>query len=161
MNNLQELNSLLLESNLLNFTNLDNETVDEMLDSRDSAEFESDWLKVFQTLEEKQFSADNLAAIENVREIAYKKTFAATNCSELAAYVADDFEMIAKSLLSDYTDEWLNGLFLSYLALAHSLGTWTAESLMAERAKRANREKFLEFMSQVPDIEPDEHDRLS
>ena len=47
------------------------------------------------------------------------------------------------------------------LALAHSLGTWTAESLMAERAKRANREKFLEFMSQVPDVEPDEHDRLS
>ena len=115
MNNLQELNSLLLESNLLNFTNLDNETIDEMLDSRDSSEFESDWLKVSQTLEKKKFSADNLASIENIREIAYKKTFDTTNHSELAAYVADDFEMIAKSLLSDFADEWLNALFLSYL----------------------------------------------
>ena len=115
MNNLQELNSLLLESNLLNFTNLDNETIDEMLDSRDSNEFESDWLKISQTLEKKKFSADNLASIENIREIAYKKTFDTTNHSELAAYVADDFEMIAKSLLSDFADEWLNALFLSYL----------------------------------------------
>ena len=115
MNNLQELNSLLLESNLLNFTNLDNETIDEMLDSRDSSEFESDWLKVSQTLEKKKFSADNFASIENIREIAYKKTFDTTNHSELAAYVADDFEMIAKSLLSDFADEWLNALFLSYL----------------------------------------------
>lgn len=47
------------------------------------------------------------------------------------------------------------------LALAHSLGAWTAESYIAERAKRGSREKFLEFMSQVPDVEPEEHDRLS
>ena len=115
MNNLQNWNALLLESNLLNFTNLDNETIDEILDSRDSNEFESDWLKVSQTLEKKRFSADNVAAIENIRQIAYKKTFDSTNHSELAAYVADDFEMIAKSLLADYNDEWLNVLFLSYL----------------------------------------------
>ncbi|MDQ3179798.1 MAG: hypothetical protein M3Q33_04685 [Acidobacteriota bacterium] len=47
------------------------------------------------------------------------------------------------------------------LALAHSLGTWTAESMIAERAKRGSREKFLEFMAHVPDVEPDEQDRLS
>lgn len=47
------------------------------------------------------------------------------------------------------------------LALAHSLGVWMAESLIAERAKRGNREKFLEFMANVPDVEPDELDRLS
>ncbi len=47
------------------------------------------------------------------------------------------------------------------LALAHSLGTWTAESLIVKRAARGNREKFLEFMAQVPDVEPEEHDRLS
>ena len=62
MNNLQNWNALLLESNLLNFTNLDNETIDEILDSRDSNEFESDWLKVSQTLEKVRFSDDNVAA---------------------------------------------------------------------------------------------------
>lgn len=47
------------------------------------------------------------------------------------------------------------------LCLAHSLGTWTAKSIIAERGKRGSREKFLEFMSKVPDVEPDEHDRLN
>ncbi|MCY7376546.1 MAG: hypothetical protein LH472_11320 [Pyrinomonadaceae bacterium] len=47
------------------------------------------------------------------------------------------------------------------LALAHSLGAWTAESLITERAGRGSREKFLKFMSQVPDVEPEEYDRLS
>lgn len=47
------------------------------------------------------------------------------------------------------------------LALAHSLGAWNAENYIAERARRGSREKFLEFMSKVPDVEPEEHDRLS
>ena len=47
------------------------------------------------------------------------------------------------------------------LCLAHSLGVWTAESLVLERAKRGSREKFLEFMSKIPDVEPQEHDRLN
>ena len=46
------------------------------------------------------------------------------------------------------------------LCLAHSLGVWTAESLISERAKHGSREKFLEFMSKVPDVAPEEHDRL-
>ncbi len=46
------------------------------------------------------------------------------------------------------------------LCLAHSLGVWTAESLVSERATRGSRERFLEFMSKVPDVEPEEHDRL-
>jgi hypothetical protein len=47
------------------------------------------------------------------------------------------------------------------LCLAHSLGTWTAKSIIEERGKRGSREKFLEFMAKVPDNEPDEHDRLN
>ncbi len=115
MNNLDELKSLLSQNNLLNFSNLDGETIDEMLDSRDGQEFETDWLRIFETLERRSFSSDELKKIEKVREIAYKKTFASTENEELAAYVADDFELIAKSLLADFTDEWLNALLLAYL----------------------------------------------
>ena len=115
MNNLEELKSLLTESKMLNFTEFDSEKIDAMLDSRDSSEFEEDWLKVFQKLENRPFDAKDLKTVKNIREIAYKKTYNSTNHSELSAYVADDFEMIAKSLLADLNDEWLNALFLSYL----------------------------------------------
>lgn len=47
------------------------------------------------------------------------------------------------------------------LCLAHSLGTWTAKSIIEERGKRGSREKFLEFMAKVPDEEPDDYDRLN
>jgi hypothetical protein len=47
------------------------------------------------------------------------------------------------------------------LCLAHSLGTWTAKSIVEERGKRGSRKKFLEFMAKVPDIESDERDRLN
>ena len=115
MNNLAELKSLLSNSNILNFHALNENDIDEMLDRRDDAEFEEDWLRVFQKLEGQLFSDNALTEIKNIREIAYKKTFETANHSELAACVADDFEMIAKSLLADFSDEWLNALFLSYL----------------------------------------------
>ncbi|MCY7347501.1 MAG: hypothetical protein LH614_14955 [Pyrinomonadaceae bacterium] len=57
----------------------------------------------------------NDADIEEIRRIAYEKSFEAAKHSELAAYVADDFELIAKSLQSGLDDEWLNSLFLTYL----------------------------------------------
>ena len=115
MNNLTDLKSLLSKSNLLNFRALNGNEINEMLDRRDDAEFEEDWLRVFQILEKKSFTDNALTEIKNIREIAYKKAFETTAHSELAAYVADDFEVIAKSLLADYGDEWLNALFLSYL----------------------------------------------
>lgn len=115
MNNIEKLKSLLLQDKVLNFKNLNSAAIDEMLKSRDSAEFENDWLKVFEMLEQKEFSDSDAALIDEIREIAYKKTYASTNHAELAAYVADDFEMITKSLLSGLNDEWLNALLLAYL----------------------------------------------
>lgn len=115
MNNVEKLKSLLSQDNVLTFKNVNGEAINEMLDSRDGAEFENDWLRVFEALKQKEFSDADVALIDEIREIAYKKTFAATNHAELASYVADDFEMITKSLLSDLNDEWLNALLLTYL----------------------------------------------
>ena len=36
-----------------------------------------------------------------------------------------------------------------------------AEDFISERGKRGSREKFLEFMAKVPDVEPEERDRLN
>lgn len=46
------------------------------------------------------------------------------------------------------------------LAVTQSVGVWSGESYVAIRAKRGDREKFLEALKQVPDIEPPEFDRL-
>jgi hypothetical protein len=115
MNSLQELKSLLLQERVLNFSNLNEGAIAEMLDNRDSEEFESDWLRVFQLIGQRQFTESASELISEIREEAYKKTFSSTQHSELASYVADDFELIAKSLLSEFNDEWLNALLLAYL----------------------------------------------
>ncbi len=111
LNNLQNLKELLANGQIIHFGKLSEEEISEMLDSRDNEDFETDWLRVFYALE----SLPNDSNIEEVRQIAYKKSFEAAPHSELAAYVADDFELIAKSLQSGFDDEWLNSLFLSYL----------------------------------------------
>jgi hypothetical protein len=46
------------------------------------------------------------------------------------------------------------------LALAEKLSALRAEDYLEERARRGDRGKFAEAMSMVPDVEPEEHDRL-
>ena len=46
-------------------------------------------------------------------------------------------------------------------ALAEKLAAMLNEDYLAQRAARANRAKFLEVMAKVPDVEPEEFDRLN
>jgi hypothetical protein len=46
------------------------------------------------------------------------------------------------------------------LALAQALGAWRNQSLIAERAKRGSRDKFLAVLAKAPDAPPPEYDRL-
>ncbi len=111
LNNLQNLKELLANGQIIHFGKFTEEEISAMLDSRDNEDFETDWLRVFQVVE----NQPNDSNIEEIRQIAYKKSFETVPHSELAAYVADDFEIIAKSLQIGFDDEWLNSLFLSYL----------------------------------------------
>ena len=45
-------------------------------------------------------------------------------------------------------------------ALAEKVAVLDADSYVRERAARGSREKFDLVMSKVPDVEPEEHDRL-
>ena len=45
------------------------------------------------------------------------------------------------------------------LAVAQSVGVWSNESYVAMRAKRGSREKFLDALQEVPDVEPPDCDR--
>lgn len=46
------------------------------------------------------------------------------------------------------------------LALAEKISALMTEDYLAERARRGNREKFLAAMANVPNVEPEEYDRL-
>jgi hypothetical protein len=46
------------------------------------------------------------------------------------------------------------------LAVTQAVGVWSNESYVSMRAKRADREKFLDALKEVPDVEPPEHDQL-
>ncbi len=46
-------------------------------------------------------------------------------------------------------------------ALAEKVAVLDADSYIGERAARGSREKFDRVLSKVPDVEPEEHDRLS
>lgn len=45
-------------------------------------------------------------------------------------------------------------------AAAEKASAWMTLDYLRERAKRGSREKFLRIMEKVPDIEPDDEDRL-
>ena len=49
---------------------------------------------------------------------------------------------------------------LLLLALAQALGAWQTESVIAERAKRGNRDRFLAVLSKAPDKAPAPGDEL-
>ena len=46
------------------------------------------------------------------------------------------------------------------LALAEKISALATEDFIKKRANRANKEKFLRALEEIPNIEPDEWDRL-
>lgn len=46
------------------------------------------------------------------------------------------------------------------LAVAEKMSALMTEDYLVERAKRGSREKFDAILAKVPDVEPDEFDRL-
>jgi len=45
-------------------------------------------------------------------------------------------------------------------AIAEKASAWTTIEYLKERARRGSREKFLQALSKVPKVEPDEDDRI-
>lgn len=89
-----------------------------MLDIRDQKEFEVEWLRVNQAVkqreESQQLSAEDKTAIDELREATFKKTYQVTSNGELAGYVSDDFDLIARALVVNYRDSWLDTLWMQY-----------------------------------------------
>ena len=94
----------------INFEEFD---IDDFLDQRDSDPFDSEWVRVYQAIEE--LKKDK--AVDDTREIAkkaYITVYEKSEDDELAGYISDDFGLIADSKLLGYSDEWLDKLISCY-----------------------------------------------
>ena len=45
-------------------------------------------------------------------------------------------------------------------ALAEKMSALSTETYLEERARRGNRKKFVQALEKIPDVEPEEYDRL-
>ena len=94
----------------VNYETLD---IDDFFDQRECEPFNSEWIRVYQAIEELKKER----AVEDTREIekkAYITVFEKTECDDLAGYIADDFGLIADSIMLNYSDEWLEKLISCY-----------------------------------------------
>jgi hypothetical protein len=85
----------------------------ELLDERDKPEFEREWLRVHDELNRLTCGTEP-PDVTAIRQTVYLDVFNLVAEPELAACVSDDFGLIASALAMQYSDPWLNGLWLSY-----------------------------------------------
>jgi hypothetical protein len=92
--------------------------LDAVLDRRDEGEFDSIWSRVaaqvFGRWQQLPTEQSLKAAIDKVREVAFKQVFRATHGHEVAGYVSDDFELICKAAVVGISDPFIEHLAGSY-----------------------------------------------
>jgi hypothetical protein len=88
------------------------------LEHRDDPAFEQRWMACHARLEHvtEGLTPDARATILRVREQTYRRTFSVTQSPDLAGYVSDDFDLIARALAAELQDPWIEQLLARYLA---------------------------------------------
>ena len=87
--------------------------LDIILDLREEDDFDSNWVRVYQEIEELKKGKECETA-DDVREKAFKVVFDLSGDGEIAGYISDDFGMIVVSKMLNYSDEWLDKLISCY-----------------------------------------------
>ena len=124
---LPELKQLLTELSLLSDVAQSDDEQCALLDSRDAQPFDDEWVRVHKAIEqEKRASSLNTAIEDEIRELAFKKAYQNTGNGEIAGYVSDDFDLLARAIAVGYFDPWLNLLWNEYQAGRFPHGDLTA-----------------------------------
>ena len=92
---------------------------DDLLDARDSQVFDEQWMRVYSAIQDIEVEGERQTKnvmIDELREWAFKRAYDISSHAELAAAVSDDFEVLARALQADYSDQWLGALWLEYRA---------------------------------------------
>ncbi|GFZ31505.1 hypothetical protein CSC2_20310 [Clostridium zeae] len=117
MDKLQQLKRLLLTGVLLSEDSFTNNDADFILDGREMDVFDSEWIRNYNKIRKNENlkTPEVKELVDSIREISYKSTYKATQSSDLAGYISDDFGLIAEALLIDYNDNWVNALAYHYV----------------------------------------------
>jgi hypothetical protein len=90
-----------------------------LLDERDEETFSSRWMESYRRL---QTAKDTLgigketeALITRIREITYLQAYERWQSPDLAAYISDDFGLIADAIAANTNDYFVNALFHEYV----------------------------------------------
>ena len=92
--------------------------LDALLDRRDGEAFDTAWNAAFAAIEARWYtekiprSVDK--AIDRLRKAAFKAVSHATAEHGIAAYVSDDFELIARARALEFDDAFVAGLWADY-----------------------------------------------
>lgn len=108
----------LLDLHFINEEMFKGKDIDNLLDKRDDAIFDSLWVHAYKEINQvaKEYTIDSETKkqIDNLREQSFKKTFHLTSNSDVSACVSDDMGLIATSYLIDYENLWLKRMIELY-----------------------------------------------
>ncbi len=111
------MNELLNCLNSIDYDIFNEDYLNELLDSRDSAPFDTEWCRVNEEIEAlkhaQSYTSENEQEKDKIREKAFMIIEENIEC-ELSEYVSDDFGLIYDSLVLKYKDEWINKLITTY-----------------------------------------------
>ena len=120
MDNVSEFNAQARALDLLGKVDFsDPETNDDLLDAREGDPFDSDWMRCYSAVQDAEVEGElqtKNVTIDELREWVFKRAHGISGHVEIAAVVADDFELIARALQANYSDEWLDALWQTYRA---------------------------------------------
>ena len=109
------MDKLIAKLDEIDFTALD---IEELLDNRDAAPFDEEWMRVYREIEalkeQKGYSAESEKYNAEIREHVFRKVYDLSEDSELAGDMSDDFGLIVDSRFLDYSDTWLQNLIAYY-----------------------------------------------
>ncbi len=111
------INELLNSLNDIDYSEFDEDSINKLLDNRDSDPFDAEWCRVSAEIEllknDRNYTPKIEAQQSKIREKAFM-TVERNIQSELSEYVSDDFGLIYDSIVLNYKDEWLDKLIGSY-----------------------------------------------
>ena len=90
--------------------------LDSLLDLRDQAPFDSQWLASFHAIDTQWQTADiDATALDALRQQVFISASRLTQQHEIASYICDDFELIGKMLLLEVAEPFIEYLLQQYL----------------------------------------------
>lgn len=117
MNKLQRFKELIDSKILLSENTFVIDDIESILNYRDEADFDEEWIRNYNAINEKKGLIDlkSKELIQEIREVSFKAVYDAAQSGELAEYVSDDFGLMAEALVVNYNDQWLNALGKTYV----------------------------------------------